>query len=172
MINIANNVSPSVKLHTYFKVKFFIVRRKFSGALVFACFQFVLCSSSNSCTNILAQISSRFYQVHSFTVFPPSKVDFFRLKFGKNMTLTATKIKMLYQNQLPNQLPPESNFIKKESEAHNRVRTKVEKQKTLFTNGGGGNQHNQWLPKLNLLAMEHMPKVMSVNLDHTALITM
>ena len=47
---------------------------------------------------------------------------------------------MLYQNQLPNQLPPESNLIKKESVAHNRVRTKVEKQKTLFTNGGGSAQ--------------------------------
>ena len=82
-INIANNVLPSVKLHTYFKVKFFIVRHIFSGALVFACFQFVLCSSSNTCTDILAQISSRFYQVHGFTVFPPTKVDFFRLKSGK-----------------------------------------------------------------------------------------
>ena len=110
----------------------------FRELLFFACFQFVLCSSSNTCTDVLAQISSRFYQVHSFTVFPPSKVDFFGLKSGKNMTLTATKIKMLYQNQLPNQLPPESNLIKKESVAHNRVRTKVEKQKTLFTNGGGG----------------------------------
>ena len=95
-----------------------------------------------NCTDILAQISNRFYQVHSFIVLPPTKVDFFRLKSGKNMTLTATKIKMLYQNQLPNQLPPESNLIQKESVAHNRVRTKVEKQKTLFTNGGG-NQHNQ-----------------------------
>ena len=82
-INIANIVLPSVKLHTYFKVKFFIVRHTFSGALVFACFQFVLCSSSNTCTDILAQISSRFYQVHGFTVFPPTKVDFFRLKSGK-----------------------------------------------------------------------------------------
>ena len=135
-INIANNVLPRVKLHTYFKVKFFIVGHKFLGALVFACFQFVLCSSSNTCTDILAQISSQFYQVHSFKVFPPSKVDFFRLKSGKNMTLTATK--MLYQNQLPNQLPPESNLITKESVPHNRERTKVGKQKTLFTNGGGG----------------------------------
>ena len=137
-INIANNVLPSVKLHMYFKVKFFIVGHKFSGAFVFACFQFVLCSSSNTCTDILAQISNRFYQIHSFTVFPPSKIDFFSLKFGKNKKLTATKIKMFYQNQLPNQLPPESNLIKKESVAHNRVQTKVEKQKTLFINGRGG----------------------------------
>ena len=53
------------------------------------------------------------------------------------MTLTATKIKMLYQNQLPNQLPSESNLIKIESVAHNPVRTKVRKQKTLFTNERG-----------------------------------
>ena len=126
---------------------------------------------ANTCTNILARISSRFYQVHGFTVFPPSKVDFLRLKCGKNMTLTATKIKMLYQNQLPNQLPPKSNLIKKESVAHNRVRTKVEKQKTLFTNGGGGISTTSAIYLRNLLAMEHMPKVMSVNLDYTAPIT-
>ena len=30
------------------------------------------------------------------------------------MTLTATKIKMPYWKQLPNQLPPGSNFIRKQ----------------------------------------------------------
>ena len=136
-INIANNVLPSVKSHTYFKVKFFIVRHKFLRAIVFSCFRFVLCSSSITCTDILAQISSRFYHVHSFTVFPPSKVDFFSLKSGKKYDTDSDQDKDALPNQLPNQFPPESNLIKKESVAHNRVRTKVGKQKTLFTNGGG-----------------------------------
>ena len=78
---------------------------------------------------------------------------------------------MPYQNQLPNQLPPESNLIKKESVARNRVRMKERKQQTLFINEGG-DQHNLLLSDHNLQTMELMPKVISVNLDHTAPITM
>ena len=51
------------------------------------------------------------------------------------MILTATKIKMPYQNQLLNQLSPGSNFIKKKWVAHNRARAKVGTKKTIFTNG-------------------------------------
>ena len=117
------------------------LRRSFSvydiifGSSCFCLFQFVLCNSSNTCMEIVAQISSRFYQVYSFTEFLPSNDDCFRFKSWKKYDKDSDQDKDAYQNQLPNQLPPGSNFIRKEWVAKNRAGAKVGKRKTTFTNG-------------------------------------